>query len=269
VDWHSISRRLVRLFSAVSRETKATFRFIDGHNGAIIAIFTVVLAVSTILLWRATEGLRIDTAQSVKAARDSADAAKNANELFGKNLAQTHRPWVAIDVAIAGPLKYDQNRSARVALRFNVRNIGHSPAANVWIEAKTCLDGENDPTAEQKVVCEGFRNRGRGAHALGYMVFPGENLTYDVEIGVEREQIKKTLEKFGATGREWFLPYVVGCVDYQFTFEEGHHQTGFIASLYRTTPDNPNSRKIFFVDEGEIPTERLRLDRVFFGGYAD
>jgi hypothetical protein len=252
VAWLSILNRVDRIFHSLGRAIRSVLAFLNKRSGAIVALFTAALAISTTLLW-------LDT--------------KHTTELTHLNIVQTNRPWIGVDITLAGPLNYDADGNARVHLRFNLKNFGHSPAANVWLQAKTCLTGESDPTAEQRILCEALRgHRGRGAHALGFVVFPGENLLYDFDLAITREQIKNTLSKFGnqaAAGREFFVPNIVGCVDYQFAFEEGHHQTGFFGVIHRIEPDHPDSSLIFFVDQGDVPIEQLRFERMFFGSYAD
>src|SRR5579862_1245991 len=41
------------------------------------------------------------------------------------------RPWVSLDVTVAGDLIFEPNGSANILVRYNLKNAGHSPAVEV------------------------------------------------------------------------------------------------------------------------------------------
>ena len=58
-----------------------------------------------------------------------------------------------------------------------------------------------------------------------------------------------------ASGREAILPYIGGCITYQFTFgEKRRHQTRFVYQLV-----GPGPGTLFFLDGGNIPIDKLSL----------
>jgi hypothetical protein len=230
-----------------------TLRFIEEHDGAIVAIFTVVLAISTILLWNATRNLGKDTRDSIKVAQ--------------KDFTATHRPWVSVDLAVASDLTYDTQGDAHIAINFTLKNTGHSPAANVSVEAAmfTPSQTRHDAIAAQNEMCGNVRKQAPTRGRLGHTIFPGDVFAVQLILPIPRKDIEAAIGH--SEESKWFAPTLIGCVDYKFTFEDGHHQTGFYADLHKHAPNNPAN--MFNADEGSVPAAHIQLVHGFIGGYAD
>lgn len=113
-----------------------------------LVAFTAVLAVSTIGLGAATIGLYLtgekqaklaaegfaaqsrDMQASIKAAEGSVKIAKRAADIADRGVVLADRPWVALDIEIKGPLKFNPE-TIEIEVRGMFKNVGRSPAVNV------------------------------------------------------------------------------------------------------------------------------------------
>jgi hypothetical protein len=129
----------------VSRE-----RVFDVVSTVITAIFTVVLAVSTALLWKETKDLRnfaqeqsndmkasiAEAARAATAMRDVANAvsanAKAANESLAVfKDANTRQMRAYLAVGLGGVVKQDTTTNYRFEVRMTLQNVGNTPAYKV------------------------------------------------------------------------------------------------------------------------------------------
>lgn len=129
----------------VSRE-----RLFDVLSTIITAVFTVVLALSTVLLWKETKDLRNfaakqseDMKESIREAARAADAMQNvakAVELSAKvgndGVALSKDSYVRmlrayLTVGFGTVFKQDNATNTRFEVRMNVQNVGNTPAYKV------------------------------------------------------------------------------------------------------------------------------------------
>jgi hypothetical protein len=97
-----------------------------------ISIFTLVLAISTVLLWRDTNGLRRlaakqskDMENSMRTASTAANAAKKSADVAEQSLEYLERPFVFIsNVSKVGT----QQNNTYPSISFNISNYGRFPA---------------------------------------------------------------------------------------------------------------------------------------------
>jgi hypothetical protein len=247
-----------------------------------LVVFTAVLSVSTIGLWLATiSGARrqaedtkaaLNIAQiSAEAAGSSAKAAHEANILSRDNFVATQRPWIVADISVGGPLKYDQNGVA-VTMRIRLRNIGHSPATNVWVHPKMMapalgVDDSYNPIATQRTMIQEMKSR--PAAAWGDTIFPGTPTEYLHTVSIGSEELKRI-----ASHVEFLHLEVIGVVDYRFVFGTESHQTGFSFLVRRTPRPDAAAKKrapdAIFIDDGDIAASDLLFVSSPIGGdYAD
>lgn len=100
------------------------------YSGAWVAIFTVVLTVSTIGLWWVTERTlghaQADAARQAKDMEASLAIAKQAADAA----VAAQRPWLDIEIEILSPMTFTEN-GPTIRLGFVIKNIGNTPATNV------------------------------------------------------------------------------------------------------------------------------------------
>ena len=268
--------------------------FIENHDrlfnvvsGALMVVFTIVLAIATVGLRTATTGLEnwakqqaTDMKDSVAAsqaasaaAQESAKAANAANVLNRDIFLSTVRPWVSFaSEGFNGPLTYGED-GASVRLRFVLQNVGHSPAVGVHVEAEvfSALDEQVDLVTRMRQFCDRIKSAPTGRN-FGYVLFPAAPpMTQDINLSISKEVVAKTSVKGSP---QFLVPIVIGCIDYKFVFEDTHHQTGFIYTVQRSNrvrPEQPPNRAptAIFPDEGDVPLADLQLMRFPLGFFAD
>ena len=108
-----------------------------------ISVFTFWLVIATLAL-AVVAVLQIGflgrqeqiSATTAQAAKDSADAAIEGNRVSRAAMIADQRPWVSLEVEIAGPLAYDDKRwnagtRWHIPLSYRMQNLGKTPGINV------------------------------------------------------------------------------------------------------------------------------------------
>jgi len=209
---------------------------------------------------------------TLKTAKDQATAAKTQTQTAQQEFELSERPWVYFaNVALVKPLTYDPN-GAQISLQFSLKNIGHSPAAATWINLTAFAEHAPDFITEQKKLCDPIRSYPPSSHAIGYTIFPGQEIVLGETVYVPRKQIEAEVAYWtnrfkNAKGKTTIplFPVVVGCVDYRFEFAPGHHQTPFVFTISRRNPKYPDAD---FVLEPykTISLANLKLEQWFEAG---
>jgi hypothetical protein len=239
-----------------------------------ISIFTFWLVIATIVLGiiayvqidflRRAEDISTQTA---KAAKDSADIAKDA-------LVAANRPWIQVQAQVGGPIFYNVN-GVNITINYHLKNIGHSPATNVFVDAHIFapaigVDGGSFNARDEldRIIAA---TNARPQMPLGFPLFPDEFAIQAVTVSINADELKRITQKV-----EFILPSVIGAVTYRMGFDNKVHHTGFIIEVRRSDRPRPESTaknrapQTIFPDDGDIPADDVRLIRSFFeGGYAD
>src|SRR5437867_3348513 len=153
-----------------------------------------------------SSGLQTDAL--ITAARNSAESAKRSSDLAEKSLVAANRPWIKVDIQVAGPISYNVN-GANFTLRYILTNIGRSPAVNVDVSPRLIfpiIGGDNpnfDPRGElRKSIAE---RKGRPPSPFGYSLFPGETIAQEVTVTMSHDEIKSATKVLGA-----IYPTIIG-----------------------------------------------------------
>jgi len=101
--------------------------FIGDHDKSFVAAFTVILALSTIGLWLATNRLWEAGEKQIRVAAAAAEAAKKSADASLMAL----RPWVSCEATIISDLTHRTNGDPCITIRFTLESKGHSPAMGV------------------------------------------------------------------------------------------------------------------------------------------
>ena len=201
---------------------RAAFAYVLPRlNGIAVTLFTGLLALFSYLLYRATLGLR-DSArdqhtammETISIGRQNALAAEKSARIAEDTLVATQRPWVTADIQVGGPLRYDVN-GANITVRFILRNIGHSPAMHVWIDAQvtapTFLAGDQwDLQGQQRQIISDLRSR--PPYPYGYVIFPGMTAVQDFTLMISQDELKKITKNV-----EFIAPTVDGSCKLPFS----------------------------------------------------
>jgi hypothetical protein len=218
------------------------------------ACFTGTLWGSTRLLWKTSETHSRHLEQSVGAAKASADAANahaiaaaEANAINREILVASNRPWIAItEIYPGGPIYMDENGMI-IDLAVNMKNIGRSPARDVYLACQIYPRIMPDLYGmdKMKTACQNVRQQAVNSANLvgGDALFPEQDTGIKIRIMVPKTRLKinPTSEYPGTI----LTPIVIGCIDYRFmTSDSVHYHTGFSMLLaYRQSRGKPADRR--------------------------
>jgi hypothetical protein len=139
-----------------------------------------------------------------------------------QQLQLNERPWItAEDIAVNPPLTFnDIMHGGGVSL--NLKNIGHSTAIKVHPFCDVAVLKEQTLDEFENYACSklGQQTEQDPKVSLGYMLFPGEALTWTQTIVVDEGDVAIAKAK-----RVMLDLTLICCVDYKFSFEPQHHQS--------------------------------------------
>jgi hypothetical protein len=199
--------------------------------------------------------------------RDQAAAALAANKISEKLYISQERPWVSLDhVVFIEPLRVDGG-AVHALLRFVLKNVGHSPATNVWVEPNLMLLNSwksrttRFPVDVQHEICDDplrFKSTN-----IGPVIFPNGEAHIDYSLATSAEELAESRANPDPSSKT-LMPYLVGCVDYRFTFSAEHHQSGFIFAVYRKRRDSLSP--FLSTENGTVEPDDLILDPTIGSG---
>jgi hypothetical protein len=182
----------------------------------------------------------------------------------------SQRPWVYPTPSITKPITYDaKGANIAITIHFALTNIGHSPAVRTQIVMNGLPyinDAKVDPVALQKHVCGDARKSPNAF--LPITIFPEQKVEQgeDRSVYINLQTLKQVYGAFESQSGERLAPsfntfevIIIGCIDYQFEFRKGHHQTPFIWQILRHDPNNATLR--FMLHWGEnVPVANIALE---------
>lgn len=237
--------------------------FIGGSLNLFILAAMLVQAHVSRKQWRAmqdglekTQTLIEQNERVAASAEDSAQTARKAYE-------RTDRPWLRVDIGIISPLTFDE-QGGHLTFAISATNIGRSVALGATINPRIVPMRMNNETwqnvfDEQTQTCQNINSR-----FMSYAIFPDQSYGVEHTFGFTVPE-----ETIFTGGSDFFSLYLVGCVDYQFSGHDAHHQTRFIYEIHATPAENPRII-LALTNNQDVPIERLLLQKSFMGGdYAD
>jgi hypothetical protein len=239
----------------------------------LLTIFTAILAAAGVFQFRFLIKADRIAATNAETARQSVEAAKQSAEIAEKSLVAANRPWIKVDIQIGGAIAYNVN-GANFKIRYILKNIGNSPATNVWTHPTVTLMHPNrsepfSPRDEMRKLIANLKDRPPAP--FGFALFPGDTAVQDITVSVSNEEIKRA-----TTLIEAIYPTILGAVEYRSGFDDKPHETGFIFEIRRNDVPRPSttaknrSPAAIWVDEGDVPAGEIILVRsILDGGYAD
>jgi hypothetical protein len=206
---------------------------LDALGVAITALATIAIAWFTLTLRRSTDKLwdagerqlallaKSSAAQSYDM-QESIGAANTANELNRRNAAADQRPWVTIsDMKLDQPFTF-VSAGANAGFKFNVKNVGKSPALNVYVHLKLTVRklGETKTITEER---DAFRDEFLARKNPGYAVaiFPGDHEETTISASVMQSDIEQATAVTSAGNI--ISPIVWVGVSYESAGGEYHH----------------------------------------------
>lgn len=236
-----------------------------ANAAEILALFTIILGITIWLMWRATRALvkesRATGAGFVAAIRSLAEATQATGEAAKKSadsaeqvLIATQRPWISLNVELAGSLAFD-GVGASIPLKIITENSGPTPAVGVLAHPVVFCQ-EKQPFKAIDVIkrrSADFNSVGR----LGHTLSKGEQFT-------ETKTSSMGLEEY--EGMSVISPFILVTVKYRLTFGDETRMTAKLYSLVRTDPVY-QAQSVVMQPGNSVQPDRLNL--VLVGSYAD
>jgi len=208
----------------------------------------------------AAEAQRTQAASAVESLQ-KADIAHEASERQSKAALDAgiaaskidQRPWVVVEDAhiVDAFLKDDANSQYQTGVVFTLKNVGKSPAQNVWpvVEIANFASG----MARQKAECSGMPIPRR----LGITIYPGQARGLPVTVQISQREI-------AAIGGPSFAQLlIVGCFGYQGNSVRDDFLTGI---MYQITRANGYGIDLNAIDR--LTPEKLGLRDSLFGDFS-
>jgi hypothetical protein len=244
----------------VSGLPSAVRQFMNHNEGFVVGGFTCLLVFVTAWLVNVTGGLR-----------ESTDKLWLAGE---RQLAATQRPWVKVDsIRPISDLVFE-NGEGRIDLLITVSNKGNSPGLRVRVNVKLVASNQINLLQEQQTFAAVFRrNPVQNELRPELTSWPGDTIAFPVRAWLSSVEMPRFKPLADNTPFPITLLTIVGCVDYEFSFDSGHHQTGIIFDLRKNTL-YPRSRfgpiysdvdGAILLEDGGISKDDLSLSIGFVG----
>jgi hypothetical protein len=138
------------------------------------------------------------------------------------------RPWVVVtgpDISFDGPVVY--NDGVTLPVVFSPRNVGRSPAQNIWIESKIVpgIMG-TDVSEERNKLCEAASKHDQIGR---YFLIPKDTYHQPFPLsmsGADNDSL--TPQTARSQGFATLINAIlIGCIDYTYESSPRHHQTAF------------------------------------------
>jgi hypothetical protein len=212
------------------------------YGEAVVAAFTIVLAISTIALWRSTEKLFQAGERQIAMTRD----------IFVAN----QRPWIKVTVTIIEPFSSDGHQ-ALLGLSIQLQNTGNTPALSVSHDVWT------HPSAEGGTALDTYRRLSQflkhsDPDPRRYLVlFPGDSYTYEDyrALAIWNGEMVDTGVRLGSEPNHLFFCV---CTNYLSSVGDVSYQTGFIFQVLKESDDG-EALLGFGLSEREVPVDKLRM----------
>jgi len=232
---------------------RRTLRWLRSINNWTL-IASLVLAAATVILAGATYWLASDAHQQLSV------MGGQLNEMRAER-----RPWIEVDAYIGG-VTWDA-QGGHIALRYEIKNTGRSPALHVLLRDKIVPFLSPDPHSAPFVLLKQMsrEQRNRGAH-LGYPVLPGQTISSQLTKDYSREELEKYQRDIGKayatnSSDDAFLQLTLGyVVDYTFDVGTEHHQTYCLLMINYVDPKAPLGPGKELTIGKDLPASSVRLD---------
>jgi hypothetical protein len=191
------------------------------------------------------------------------------------------RPWLTMDVKIAGPLTFSP--APKISLNVVLTNIGKSPAFNAWFNTVLFpFSVSTDVTKEIPQRCAVARQDQLKRQAFhpkqpGYILFPGRHIEEIREIAMDASEYKRVL---AGNHNNFISVYALLCGDYLLAYSSPIHSTDLVFAVVTSKQQPSDKVRIIIEPEnwnfilnptvGEIKPDDLHLYQEPFGyTYAD
>ena len=187
--------------------------------------------------------------QQVTVAERALVTAEEANRLTRQLFLSENKPWLHLEIHGWSGVAWEE-RGARLAVNFTIRNTGKTPATNVWFEMIAYPSSSN-----QEDVREYCRRRAAGRVDIadnGLTVIPGHPYNSGFPLLIEREDIARASIIDG----DMFIPWVRYCVAFQSTFDRNVSYIGGLYCIDDVTNGNPRAMR---ASQGNLEASQIQV----------
>jgi hypothetical protein len=194
----SYSQRTKHVVMALKRWPQRTFDYFQARNGAITALATVVIAISTIVYvhysgaqWNEMNRLNKFTKQAVDEARRAADAAREQSVAANKSIAiaadaldlarKERRAWAV--PTVRGTYIFTPDKETRVIV--SLQNYGKIPAQNISTEYTVAIFQPPPERLPSRIHSEPPPQPFKRTRLHNGLVTPSDTLSLVVDITVD------------------------------------------------------------------------------------
>lgn len=136
--------------------------------------------------------------------------------------------WVAVELSPASDLLFDE-RGAVLMVNAAMRNVGHSVAKHVSLWTEFVLAGHRELNEAHDKLCNIMKDPRNANSDYGSLLFPNQGFAELRPIIAQAEHVREALQTGHFKEVKAIGLHIIGCVDYQSTFDpKKHHQTKFV-----------------------------------------
>lgn len=239
--------------------------FVDKNDKAInalIAFFTFLLWVSTHRLWTTARDQSRDMKASVRVARQAATAALAQAQIAKRTLVLAQRPWIIVDVKIAGPMAYGPN-GADFIFEYIMENVGNSPAFAVFPDSHLYSKTKAMPPENTVLKNRLSPDKHKATDPFGLTIGPKAKHSLKISQAISYEEIRNTVESYRFNGRvsRMFPVYLVGVVAYRSPVSSDLHETSYYYSVFKFSEGSSPNVVGLSVEDTDIEASRLVLEK--------
>lgn len=239
----------------------------------ILALLTAVLAVVSVVqifyLRRSDDTAR----RTADAALKAADAAYKQAEISEKALISTDRPWITVNVELAGDAETSKT-DVKFTFKFTMKNIGNSPALKVHL-APILLDRMSCTPQIREFIHTTFMD----SHILknfawGRSMAPNQERSLFYSLGFRPDMFEAVVStnKVLSPNNDRILiaPMLAGIIQYEFNNSPLIHTTTFYYDIGRAmvlpASHGSSGTFIYYFTEDIVPIDRIHLEESFSCG---
>ena len=230
-DLHNRNKDKSRLYGFVETTYKwirftawAKVRPVAYSSSFWTAAATVAIAVTSVYQWKAIRG--------------QLDVMRNQLEL-------SERPWVDFDIVVNGPLVFSST-DATMRVRITLKNVGNSPATELWFSEETLAAPPSNPMAERERFCRELKGQEATNKSFTDTLFVKRDSQNDVGLQMNKSDVDAAVKKIGV-----IMPTVIACVVYRTPSTRALHETAKILDIVailstgRVGVINPKETNVF------------------------
>tara|TARA_R110002074_G_scaffold45552_2_gene117703 strand:+ start:983 stop:1966 length:984 start_codon:yes stop_codon:yes gene_type:complete len=161
--------------------------------------------------------------EAAKASIDMAGIAREANQLTRDAMVADKRAWLKLDEISLQPQTSIQESGALIIVKATIKNIGHTPALNVWFDTEIHFLREGVSFGEAETA---FKARQLAFNApVGHTMFPTDPVIERRTVRYGPETFAKSIRVRNDTGERIVQAIMMMAVTYRVFGDERPHIT--------------------------------------------